>query len=447
MNEMKEQTPSTGRTIDRDLFDKDAVRVVERLQARGYEAYLVGGCVRDLLVQETPKDFDIATSARPKELRSLFRNSRLIGRRFRLAHVYFSDGKALEVSTFRSAPVGSDEPSPRGQKLAASTGDGRIEGPGSDSSLKAPDLLVHEDNTFGTASEDARRRDFTINGLFCDPTTGRVIDHVGGIADLARRQIRTIGEPERRMREDPIRLLRAVRFSSRLQFSVEPKTYAAMEGAVEDLPRCAAPRLFEETFRLLRSGTSAKAVRMLDALGALSFLLPPAAEYLAANTPEARSNYFGLLAEVDAQITNGDAYDDAMLLTALLVPVALANAETAEASAVPAIESLFSDLARTARVPRRFVERSRLLLAAQRTLAGDRRYRGGLGKFRNHPIFGDAFAIFEAVARVYPQFSEAAEAWRSGSAPIPKSNASGSRRRRRRGQGDATGRDPSIAKA
>src|SRR5688572_27730465 len=179
--------------IPLELIDPHALEVIRRLRRFGYRAYLVGGCVRDLLLGLKPKDFDIATSARPGEVRALFRNSRLVGRRFRLALILFRN-KMIEVSTFRATPV-ENEPAEN---------DGVPEAPASE------DLLVTDDNVFGTAEEDARRRDFTVNALFYDVTAGRVVDHVRGMRDLHARRLRTIGDPEVRMREDPVRLLRAV---------------------------------------------------------------------------------------------------------------------------------------------------------------------------------------------------------------------------------------------
>ncbi|MFY0574487.1 hypothetical protein ACN28S_09130 [Cystobacter fuscus] len=218
--------------IDPDKLDPDALKVIHRLHSHGHEAYLVGGCVRDLSLGRTPKDFDIATSAHPGEVRAIFRNCRLIGRRFRLAHIYFKGGKIIEVSTFRANPTELvDSP--------VDNGNGEEEGSEVEESQN-PDLLITHDNVFGTAEQDARRRDFTINGLFYDVVEGRIIDYVRGRRDLDEHYIRTIGDPEIRMREDPVRILRAVRFASKLGLDIESRTYAAMEGAVEDLP--AVPR-------------------------------------------------------------------------------------------------------------------------------------------------------------------------------------------------------------
>src|SRR5689334_21194532 len=199
--------PKPSSEIPESLLDPEAVKVVRRLRRSGFVAYLVGGCVRDLLLGMRPKDFDVATSAHPNEVKETFRNSRLIGRRFRLAHVYFRGGKIIEVSTFRANPLDELTDLPQ-------------------------DLLIRHDNVFGTAEGDARRRDFTINGLFYDVDEGRVVDHVGGKADLRARLVRTIGEPDVRMREDPVRILRAIRFAAKCAFELEGNTFAAMQAHV-----------------------------------------------------------------------------------------------------------------------------------------------------------------------------------------------------------------------
>src|SRR5438309_564550 len=241
--------------IPDDRLDPDAVKVVRRLRRAGFTAYLVGGCVRDLLLGMRPKDFDVATSAQPNQVKDTFRNSRLIGRRFRLAHIFFRGGKIIEVSTFRANPL--------------------------DELVDLPqDLLIRHDNVFGSAEEDARRRDFTINGLFYDIDTGRVVDHVGGKADLAARLVRTIGDPDVRMREDPVRILRAIRFAAKCGLRIEQATFAAMKKHVAEIPRCAPPRVLEEVLKLLRSGASRPCLELMRDVGALRVLLPPVAEQL-----------------------------------------------------------------------------------------------------------------------------------------------------------------------
>lgn len=465
---------ATGPDIDPQRLDADAVRVVLRLRQSGYQAYLVGGCVRDLLIGRTPKDFDIATSATPNQVRSLFRNCRLIGRRFRLAHVYFKGGKILEVSTFRANPTIAEDPQPSEavEGEVASEGTAHIaqadqealaavesgaEVPSapvsdvvdeeaaapemaSDAGPQSPDLLITEDNTFGTEVEDALRRDFTINGLFYDPMAGRVIDHVEGLRDLSLQELRTIGDPEKRLREDPVRILRAVRFASKIEFDIESRTYAAMEGAVEDLPRCSAPRLLEETFRLIRGGHAARALRLLVALDALKMLLPPVDQYLRARDSDATNQYFRFVEVMDELINSQVLFDDSMLLASILLPLALEEPESPATqedmgqpvSVARAVELLLYELVQKARLPRRIAERCRMILMAQRTMAGLRRRRGGLGGFRGHPLFNESLKVFEVWVRASNQHREALEKWKAGVAPNPTNSAPGPRRRRRR---------------
>src|SRR5262245_37099880 len=219
-----------------EKIDPDAQKVVRRLTRNGFTAYFVGGCVRDLLVGRTPKDFDVATNATPQEIKALFRNCRIIGRRFRLAHIFFGP-KIIETATFRSNPR---EAEPGTAGLLDSGEPMMLDEP------DAGDLLIRRDNVFGTAEEDARRRDFTINGLFYDIEADQVIDYVGGLHDLAGRTVRTIGDPEIRFREDPVRILRAIKFAARLDFEVDPATYRAILAHQDEIPKCAPPRVLEE---------------------------------------------------------------------------------------------------------------------------------------------------------------------------------------------------------
>lgn len=232
-------------SLDRTAIDADADRVVRKLTRAGYKAYLVGGCVRDLLVGRKPKDFDVATSATPNEIKATFRNCRIIGRRFRLAHVFFGS-KIIETSTFRANPRDEDD----------------------------HDLLIRRDNVFGTETEDARRRDFTINGLFYDVEREEVIDHVGGLADLDARLIRTIGDPDIRFQEDPVRMLRAIKFAARLGFGFEPATWRALLRWRSEISKCAPPRLLEEVHRLLRGGAARRSFELLVETGVLAVLSP-----------------------------------------------------------------------------------------------------------------------------------------------------------------------------
>src|SRR5438128_8039367 len=282
--------------IAEERLDPDAVKVVRRLRRSGFTAYLVGGCVRDLLLGMRPKDFDVATSAHPGQVKETFRNSRLIGRRFRLAHVFFRGGKIIEVSTFRANPLDELADLPQ-------------------------DLLIRHDNVFGTAEEDARRRDFTINGLFYDVDEGKVVDYVGGKDDLRARLIRTIGNPDVRMREDPVRILRAIRFGAKCAFDLERDTRTAMKAHVHEIPRCAPPRVLEEVLKLLRSGASRRSFELLREVGALRILLPPVAAYLERRGEEEAERHLRALDALDGHVRVGEIPSAAVLLATLLAPL------------------------------------------------------------------------------------------------------------------------------
>ena len=241
--------------ISRKNIDPDALRVLYRLSDAGYTAYLVGGGVRDLLLGRKPKDFDVGTSARPNEVKKVFRNCFLIGRRFRLAHIRFGE-KVIETATFR-----------QNSQSIGEIIEHAAEGP-------------QEDNTFGTPETDASRRDFTVNGLFYDIKDYSVIDWVGGMKDLEKKVIRAIGDPEVRFQEDPVRMMRAIKFSSRLGFTIERKTGAAMKKYHRCILTAAMPRVCEEVFRLFPYGHSAEAFRQLYEYGLLGDLVPELAAFI-----------------------------------------------------------------------------------------------------------------------------------------------------------------------
>jgi poly(A) polymerase len=304
--------------FDDGRVDPDALKVVRRLVQSGYEAYLVGGAVRDMLLDRRAKDFDIATNARPEDVKRVFRsNCRIIGRRFRLAHVFFSyGGKTYEVATFRKNPIGTESQAPPSQ-------------PGHGD--EASDLLIRSDNVFGNAFEDALRRDFTINALFYDHDRGEILDWTGGLHDIDRRVVRTIGDPDVRFREDPVRILRAIKFAARLDFGIDPDVYDAIVAHREELARAARPRVFEEILRLLRGGAARRSIYLAWDTGVLAVILPELSTYLddMVTDPEAASRgevaggqasrVFRALGEID-RMTNerGAPPDDIVLLATLL---------------------------------------------------------------------------------------------------------------------------------
>jgi poly(A) polymerase len=277
--------------ISRKNIDPDALKVLYRLKHNGFVAYLVGGGVRDLLLERAPKDFDIGTSAHPQQVRKLFRNCFIVGRRFRLAHVRFGR-KVIEVSTFRRAA----EP-------------------------EQGEHLIRRDNTFGTPEEDAFRRDFTVNALFYDIANFSVIDWVGGLEDLTARVIRTIGDPALRFREDPVRMLRAVALAARLDFTIDPDTAEAIRFLRGEIVRSSPARILEELYKILRQGRSQRTFEMLHSHGLLAYLLPEADRAIA----EASQALKGSLARLDAHRQAGlatpDQLSNALLMGSLLVPL------------------------------------------------------------------------------------------------------------------------------
>ena len=280
--------PREAHRISRRDIDPDALRVLHRLQQNGHIAYLVGGSVRDLLLGRQPKDFDIGTDAHPYQIKKLFRNCWIIGRRFRLAHIKFGT-KTIEVATFRTnvadLPAGPPEaPEPAAPPddsivvaSAAPDGIAVIDGVPAAPAVVAAEASaeqVHRDNTYGTTEEDAFRRDFTVNALFYDATTKSIIDYVGGLEDLEHRVIRSIGDPRVRFVEDPVRMLRAAVLSARLDFELDELVVDAMGDLRHLIAKASAARLLEEYFKILRSGNAEASFRALHRTRLLELITP-----------------------------------------------------------------------------------------------------------------------------------------------------------------------------
>jgi poly(A) polymerase len=246
--------------VSRSNISANALKVLYRLHRAGYLAYLVGGSVRDLMIGLEPKDFDVATNARPQEIRRLFRNSRIIGRRFRLVHVLFR-GETVEVSTFRASPEPPDDP-PDWDDLEDDARE--------DSLDEEPIVAREEEIAYGTPQEDAHRRDLTVNALFYNVADFSVIDFVGGIDDLEGRTIRTIGPPEQRFQEDPVRMMRALEYSVRLGFRLDPETSGAIEASAPLIAEASSARLTYELVECLRSGHAAGIFRAWNDAGLLA---------------------------------------------------------------------------------------------------------------------------------------------------------------------------------
>jgi poly(A) polymerase len=359
--------------LEDDRIDPDAAKVVRRLERSGHQAYLVGGCVRDLLLGGKPKDFDVATSARPEDVRALFRNCRIIGRRFRLAHILFGGGKVVEVATFRRNPA--------------------MEAPEEEASEVFDDLLIRSDNVFGEAHEDALRRDFTMNALFYDLDRRQVLDWCGGIEDVRRRTIHTIGDPMVRFREDPIRILRAIKFAARLDLGIAPDVYDAMVWTREDLAKAARPRVFEEILRLLRGGAAHRSMWLLWETGVMAVLLPELAAYLddEEGTGGGARRFFRKMDAIDAMTRGrGRPLDDVVLWTVLLKEP-LDEACAGERDKVRAAGEFLDPVIERVAVPRRIADGVRRIVAILPRLSA-----GRAGRFGRTELMGPAIDVLEA---------------------------------------------------
>jgi poly(A) polymerase len=410
--------------ISRRDIDANVLKVLYRLAGAGFDAYLVGGGVRDLMLSRKPKDFDVATSAHPQQVRDLFRNSRMIGRRFRLVHVFFGR-QNVEVATFR--------------KQAEAVAD-------------TDDPLIRLDNTFGTPEEDAFRRDFTVNALFYSPQTFHVIDFPGGVDDLEARLIRTIGDPELRMREDPVRMMRAVRFAAKLGFEIEPTTRAAIERHRADLAKASVPRLVEETFKTLGQPEAAHALVLMEELGLLEYVIPILSAHLKARgatlaeQPAVRN-----MAALGRAIGSGFDPDHSIVLAALMLDLYRDGARVSGGETRGGGDrriDLLGEL-RARGFARGDTEQMRLILEAFQNLAAPtRRTR----RLMRRPYYPDARMFFEMTAPTYSidstrmiRFLADPDAFSAGAGrgdaapPTPTGDggqqppaAAGNRRRRRR---------------
>ncbi len=283
--------------ISRSMIDEEALKVLYRLHRHGFLAYLVGGSVRDLLLGKTPKDFDLATNAHPHEINALFKNSRVIGRRFRLVHVFFKGGKIIEVSTFRS----------RSEFEEIQTEEGNI---------------IRTDS-FGTPAEDALRRDITVNGLFYNIADFSIIDYVGGMADLERQVIRTIGDPDERFQQDPVRMIRVIRHAARTRFSIEGATYQAILRHREEIRKCSPSRLRDEFLRELKEGAARPSLDLMLQTGLLFSIFPGlerALGHRSLSEKKSREFFLSLFDLVDQLLKTGRQVTESILLALFLTP-------------------------------------------------------------------------------------------------------------------------------
>lgn len=387
--------------------------------------------MRDLLLQRTPKDFDIGTDAHPSALRRLFRNCRMIGRRFRLAHILFPQGKVVEVATFRRRPEPID--------------------------LSTPELLMTSDNTFGTPREDALRRDFTINGLFYNIADFSVIDYVGGLEDLEAGLIRTIGEPDIRFREDPVRMLRAVEFASRLGFAITPDAYEAILDHRKEIVKSAPPRVTEELAQSLKGGHALTTFLLLRELGLLDALLPELAEVLRETDPEHPHGtghlFWALLDVLDAERRRGRVFEDAVLFSLFFLPVVRARVRDAAPDGEPSpallstlLEDLVNPIAVRMSLPHAVSHRVKQALAIVGKLSHRPDSRLVTPRLAFREAFPTALDLFDLRAMATGRGEELVRDWRALAARVEKTRQAfaaargeeapppaAHRRRRRRG--------------
>ncbi len=389
--------PRGRHNVSRRDIDEDALKVLYRLHRSGHTAFLVGGGVRDLLLGRTPKDFDVSTDAHPNEIRRLFRNAFIIGRRFRLVHIRFGQ-KVIETSTFRREPDPSE--------------------------VMVPGEAVPErDNTFGTPETDAWRRDFTINALFYNIADYTVLDYVGGVRDLHRRTIRCIGNPAERFKEDPVRMIRALRFAARMDFRIEMRTWMAIRRHAGEIEKAAAPRMLEEIYRLFAYRSGEQAFRWLQKAGMLEVLFPELAAHLAATRQKRRGPFWSRLQALDAT-GDGTAAPCAELifgtLLAGLVAGELRHVEGRRPSRAHVAHDALRPIMQRYRVPRRVEQRLATMLALQARLENPGNRRGSRSRLVGQEAFEDALALYAIRVAAGEADAEVLEQWRAAAAAAPR---------------------------
>ena len=475
--------PRSEHSISRAAISPNALKVLYRLKEAGYQGFLVGGAVRDLLLGLRPKDFDVATNALPEEVRRLFRNCRLIGRRFRLAHVFFGS-EIIEVATFRAtaAPeredaedVDPDAETGDGGAEGAVEGEGEADGgadsrageavaefsPPSDSEHRAfdPRGRILRDNLYGTIEEDVWRRDFAANGLYYNIEDFSIWDFVDGVSDIKARRLKLIGDPETRYREDPVRMLRAVRFAAKLDFSIEPATERPIKQLAYLLDGVPPARLFDEVLKLFLSGFGVKAYQLLQQYGLFEHLFPQSAAAFALPPYAYAGEMLELgLANTDARIAADKPVTPTFLFAVLLWSAVLRELNERQAGPTPDLALLMQacdTVLRTQQsrvaIPRRFAIPMRELLMLQPRFSR----RSGVKSLSllQHPRFRAAFDFLLLRAQVGVADPELARWWTDiqvlpqeervalvqarPAEPAAEGTAAPGRRRRRRRRGGA----------
>lgn len=389
--------------LQSDDTDYNALRVVRGLQARGYKAYLVGGCVRDLLIGRKPKDFDVVTDAVPAAIKKVFPKARIIGRRFRIVHIPFGP-QIIETATFRALPLSNNEE------------DG--------------DLLIKRDNIYGTEQEDAVRRDFTINALFYDPVSNRIIDYVGGFEDIKRGTIRIIGRAGISYQEDPVRMIRAIKFQATTGFSMERDTYRAIKQLAEHITRCAAARVMEEIYKIMRSGVSLKVFHSLTKCGLLKYLIPEVYEKLYPISQRKhvfeQSPLGRRLQILDDLVNRGRVFQNVLFLVVLFYDLVREEIERSDHPDSGHISNLYlTDISQRMGFSRRIKDQMvKVMVVQNRFLGHERRSRQYIQRFLFKEYFKNSLDFFEINCRVNGRGSDDLLYW----IDLYKKNASKIRR-------------------
>ncbi len=385
--------PRSGHIISRTNIDERALKVLYRLNNAGFQAFLVGGSVRDLLLGREPKDFDVATDALPEQVRELFRNCRLIGRRFRLAHVHFGRD-IIEVATFRGADAAEE--------------DGRV---------VTEDGRILRDNVYGNIDNDAWRRDFTVNALYYNIEDFSVVDYVGGMDDIKAGQIRVVGNTQQRFREDPVRMLRAVRFAVKLGFNIHPQTATPIFELAPLLSEIPPARLFEEILKLFLGGCAVQTFEQLRHYGLFRELFPQVEACLSEEEGGFPHMFLArALQNTDRRIAEGKPVTPAFLIAALLWdPMRrLADEHRARELSPAEADQLASDTVISQQVsriamPRRYTQMTREIWALQPRLT--RRVGGTPFRLLSHPRFRAAYDFLVLRAEAGEEVTELAEWW------------------------------------
>jgi poly(A) polymerase len=448
--------------VSRKHISPEALKVLYRLNDKGYKAYLAGGCVRDLLLGRTPKDFDVVTDATPQEVRRCFNHCRLIGRRFRLAHVIFGQ-EVIEVATFRASGAADDQvDSLPSEELengeSADDADEREDDVADEEEFLEPepaavnpDLMVHgetgmvlRDNVFGSPEEDAFRRDFTINGMFYNIHDFSIIDYVGGLADIERRVVHCIGDPDLRYQEDPVRMIRALRFAASLDLTIEDNTFQAILRQREHLAHASNARMFEEILKFFHSGAMSKAFGLWKDTGLLEVMFPGFAEWFLHQATPAETEWIQqAFRQMDKWKLNQVRASPELLYAMLLGPYIRSRAAAAmdgEKSVYEALRDAVMDVQRELSVRVLIPKRVAFLvfdLLGNQDRFQDRSHPARVERFVRRPFFRDALVLykFDCLARGEAQ-PELLMAWSRDlqNAPAQGPRESRPRRPRRRRQ-------------